>query len=81
MKSINVSIDISLEIQLWSKWNYVINMYSQPTNSSILKKLCQAKVEKHMNMKKMNINLVQHLWLAHNQGRIDQLLLLSSEYL
>jgi hypothetical protein len=56
-------------------------MYSQPTNSSILKNLCQARQEKHMNKKKMNINLVQHLWLAHNQYRIDQVLLLSIGYL
>jgi hypothetical protein len=35
-------------------------MYSQPSNSSILKNLCQTKQEKHMNKKKMNINLVQH---------------------
>jgi hypothetical protein len=59
----------------------VINMYSQPTNSSILKNLCQAKQENHMNMKKININLVQHLWLAYNQDRIDQVLLLNIEYL
>jgi hypothetical protein len=59
----------------------VVNMYSQPTNSSILKNLCQTKQEKHMNKKKMNINLVQHLWLAHNQERIDQVLLLSNRYL
>jgi hypothetical protein len=59
----------------------VINKYSQPTNSSILKNLCQAKQEKHMNKKKMNINLVQHLWLGHNQERIDQVLLLSIGYL
>jgi hypothetical protein len=50
-------------------------------NSSILKSLCQAKQEKHMNNKKRNINLVQHLWLAHNQERIDQVLLLSIGYL
>jgi hypothetical protein len=36
--------------------------------------------EKHMNIKKKNINLVQHLWLAHNQERIDQVLLLSIGY-
>jgi hypothetical protein len=34
-----------------------------------------------MNNKKKNINLVQHLWLAHNQERIDQVLLLSIRYL
>jgi hypothetical protein len=58
----------------------VINMYSQPTNSSILNNLCQAKQENHKN-KKMNINLVQHFWLGHNQERIDQVLLLSIGYL
>jgi hypothetical protein len=36
-------------------------MYSQPINSSILENLCQAKQEKYMNKKKLNINLVQHL--------------------
>jgi hypothetical protein len=50
-------------------------------DSSILKSLCQAKQEKHMNNNKKNINLVQHLWLAHNQERIDQVLLLSVGYL
>jgi hypothetical protein len=34
-----------------------------------------------MNKKKMNINLVQHLWLSHNQEKIDQVLLLSIGYL
>jgi hypothetical protein len=29
----------------------------------------------------MIITLVQHLWLAHNQDRIDQVLLLSIGYL
>jgi hypothetical protein len=50
-------------------------------DSSILKSLCQAKQEKHMNNKKKNINLVQQLCLAHNQERIDQVLLLSIGYL
>jgi hypothetical protein len=59
----------------------VINIHSQPINSSILKNLCQVKQETHMNKKKMNINLVQHLCLAHNQDRIDQVLLLSIGYL
>jgi hypothetical protein len=27
MKSTNVFINTSLEVQLWSKWNYVINTY------------------------------------------------------
>jgi hypothetical protein len=36
---------------------------------------------KYMNNKKKNINLIQHLWLAHNQERIDQVLLLSIGYL
>jgi hypothetical protein len=56
-------------------------MHSQPINSFILKNLCQVKQETHMNKKKMNINLVQHLWLAHNQDRIDQVLLLSIGHL
>jgi hypothetical protein len=50
-------------------------------DSSVLKSLCQAKQEKYMNNKKKNINLVQHLWLAHNQEIIDQVLLLSIGYL
>jgi hypothetical protein len=59
----------------------VINMYSQPINSSILKNLCQAKQKNHINKKKMNINLVQHLCLTHNQDMIDLVLLLSIGYL
>jgi hypothetical protein len=77
----NVFIDPPLEVQLWSKWNYVINMHSQPINSFILKILCQVKQETHMNMKKLNINLVQHLWLDLNQERIDQVLLVRIGYL
>jgi hypothetical protein len=34
-----------------------------------------------MNKKKLNINLLHHLWLDLDQGRIDQVLLLSIEYL
>jgi abortive infection bacteriophage resistance protein len=59
----------------------VINLCSQSTNGSILKNLCQAKQDKHMNKKIMTIPLVQHLWLANNQVRIDQVLLLSIKYL
>jgi hypothetical protein len=49
-------------------------------DSSILKNLCQVKQEKYMNKKKLNINLVHHLWLDLEQGRIDQVLLLSIGY-
>jgi hypothetical protein len=59
----------------------VIIMFSQLMNSSILKNLCQVKQETHMNKNKLNINLVQHLWLDLNQERIDQVLLLSVGYL
>jgi hypothetical protein len=80
-ESKNVFIDPPLEIQLWSKWNYVINMLSQPMNSFILRNLCQVKQETHMNKKKLNINLVQHLWLDLNQERIDRVLLVSIGYI
>jgi hypothetical protein len=50
----------------------VTNLLSQPINSSILKNQYQVKQETHMNNKKLNINLVQHLWLDLNQERIDQ---------
>jgi hypothetical protein len=56
-------------------------MYSQTTNSLILKNLCQVKQENHMNKKKLNINLVHHLWFALDQERIDQVLHLSILYL
>jgi hypothetical protein len=59
----------------------MINMYSQATNSPILKNLCQVKQEKCMNKKKFNINLVHHLWLDLDQGRIDQVLDVSIGYL
>jgi hypothetical protein len=77
MEITNEFIDISLEVQLWSKWNYMINIWRQPIDSSILKNLCQVKQEKYMNKKKLNINLVHHLCLDLDQGRIDQVLLLS----
>jgi hypothetical protein len=56
-------------------------MYSQATNSPILKNLCQVKQEKCMNKKKLNIRLVHHLWLDLDQGRIDQVLDVSIGYL
>jgi hypothetical protein len=80
MKSIKLFIDPSLKVQLWSKWNYVINMHSQPINSSILKNLCKVKQWTLMNKKKLNI-LVQHLWLDLDQERIDQVIPLSIWYL
>jgi hypothetical protein len=40
-----------------------------------------SQAKKTHEQEKMNINLVQNLWLAHNQDRIDQVLLLSIEYL
>ncbi len=56
-------------------------MLSQPINSFILKNQYQVKQGTHMNKKKLNINLVQHLWLDLNQERIDQVLPLSIGYL
>jgi hypothetical protein len=80
-ESMYVFIETSLEVQLQRKWNYEINLHSQPLNSSILKNLCQVKQETHMRNKKLNINLVPHLWLDLNQERIDQVLLISIGYL
>jgi hypothetical protein len=40
-----------------------------------------SQARKYINNKKKNINLVQHLCLAHNQEIIDQVLLLSIGYL
>jgi hypothetical protein len=54
-------------------------MYNQSTNSFIAKNLCQVKQEMHMN-KKLNINLVQHLWLHLCKGRIDEVIFLSNGY-
>jgi hypothetical protein len=50
-------------------------------DSSILKNLCQVKQEKYMNKKKLTINLVHHLWLDLDQGRINQVPVLSIGYL
>jgi hypothetical protein len=80
-ESMYVFIETSLEVQLQRKWNYEINLHSQPINSSILKNLCQVKQETHMRNKKLNINLVPHLWLDLNQERTDQVLLISVGYL
>jgi hypothetical protein len=55
-------------------------MHSQPINSDISKNLCQVKQETYVNKKRLNINLVQLLWLDLDQGRIDQVLSLSIEY-
>jgi hypothetical protein len=52
----------------------VINMLSQLINSSILKNQYQVEQGTHMNKKKLNINLVQHLRLDLNQERIDQVI-------
>jgi hypothetical protein len=49
-------------------------------DSSILKNLFQVKQENYIN-KKLNINLVHHLWLDLNQERIDKVILLSIGYL
>jgi hypothetical protein len=43
MESTNEFIDISLGVQLWSKWNYMIKIWYQLMDSFILKSLCQAK--------------------------------------
>jgi hypothetical protein len=45
-----------------------------------LKNQYQVKQETHMNKKKLNINLVQHLWLDLNQERINQVLSLYIGY-
>jgi hypothetical protein len=58
----------------------VINVHNQPINSFILKNLCQVKQETHINKKNLNINLVHHLLIDLDQGRIDQVLSLSIEY-
>jgi hypothetical protein len=55
-------------------------MLSQPINSFILKDQYQVKQGTHINKKKLNINLVQHLWLDLNQERIDQVLSLCIGY-
>jgi hypothetical protein len=51
----------------------MINMHRQQMNSSILKNLCHVKQETLMNKKKLNINLIQHLWFDLDQERIDQI--------
>jgi hypothetical protein len=57
----------------------VINMLGQPINGSIFKNQYQVKQGTHMK-KKLNINLVQHMWLDLNQERIDQVLSLCIGY-
>jgi hypothetical protein len=55
-------------------------MLIQPINSSILKNQYQVKQGSHMNKKKFNINLVQHLCLDLKQERINQVLSLCIGY-
>jgi predicted DNA-binding protein (MmcQ/YjbR family) len=64
-----------MQVQMYSlihllKYNYEINMHSQPINSAILKNLCQVKKETHMNKKRLDIYLVQLLWLDLDQERL-----------
>jgi hypothetical protein len=59
----------------------MINMLSQLINSSILKNQYQVRQGTHMNKKKLNINLVQYLWLDLIQEKIDQVLSLCIGYL
>jgi predicted DNA-binding protein (MmcQ/YjbR family) len=64
-----------MQVQMYSlihllKNNYEINMHSQPINSAILKNLCQVKRETHMNKKRLDIYLVQLLWLDLDQERL-----------
>jgi hypothetical protein len=55
-------------------------MLGQPINGSIFKNQYQVKQGTHMKKKKLNINLVQHMWLDLNQERIDQVLSLCIGY-
>jgi hypothetical protein len=55
-------------------------MFSQPINDFILKKQYQVKQETHMNKKKLNINMVQHLRFDLNQEKIDQVIYLCIGY-
>jgi hypothetical protein len=63
------------QMELYDQYMMSINRYFH------IKESMSTQQEKHMNNKKKNINLVQHLWLAHNEERIDQVLLLSIGYL
>jgi hypothetical protein len=58
----------------------VTTMLSQPINSYVLKNQYKVKEATHMNKKKLNINLVKHLWLDLNQERIDQVLSICTGY-
>ena len=58
------------------------NQYMMSTNGQFhTEESMSSQAKKYMNNKKKNINLVQHLWLAHNQEKIDQVQLLSVEYI
>jgi hypothetical protein len=61
-----------LMYNLWSKRNYVINMWCQPMYSSTLKNLWQAKHEKHNEQEDDGYYLVQHYWYGHSQEKKDQ---------
>ena len=58
------------------------DQYMMSTNGQFhIEESMSSQARKHMNKKKLNINLVHHLWLDLDQGRIDQVLLLSIGYL
>jgi hypothetical protein len=47
----------------------VVNMCSQPINSSILKNLCQAKHEKHMNKNIFKNESMENMkWCVRHDG-------------
>jgi hypothetical protein len=64
-----------LMYNLWSKRNYVINMWCQPMDSSILKNLWQARHENIMNKKTMDITLSNTIGLIiHNGSNLAKLM-------
>jgi hypothetical protein len=54
---------------LWSEWNYVINVWCHLMNDSILENIWQAKRGKCNGQEDNGCYLVQHYLVAHNQER------------
>jgi hypothetical protein len=67
MESTDEFIDISLGVQLWSKWNYIINIWCQPIDSSILKSPYQAEVVKSRDPPQHHRHLLH--WLRLRPAR------------
>jgi hypothetical protein len=66
---------------MWSKWNCVINVWCQLMNDSVLENIWQLKHGKYNGQEDNECTWSNTIWLLIIKKWIDQVLLLSNEYL